>query len=59
MQYFNSDVYDANNLTAHFVIEESCFVTMMEVISAALLTSTYFAARPRPHQTDSSTPYGA
>ena len=52
MQYFNPDVYDADNLTAQFVTEESCFVTMMEVISAAMLTSTYFCTRRRQASTE-------
>ncbi|SPO30983.1 uncharacterized protein UTRI_05380_B [Ustilago trichophora] len=49
LNYFNSEVYDANNLTAQFVTEESCFVTMMEFISAAILTATYWTI-PRQHR---------
>ncbi|CDR88757.1 uncharacterized protein SPSC_05589 [Sporisorium scitamineum] len=48
LNYFNSEVYDANNLTQQFVTEETCMVTMMEFISAAILTSTFFATRPEP-----------
>lgn len=48
LNYFNSEVYDANGLTQQFVIEETCFVTMMEWISAAILASTYFTTRSRP-----------
>ncbi|KAJ1017732.1 hypothetical protein NDA16_005051 [Ustilago loliicola] len=51
LAYFNSEVYDANNLTAQFVTEETCFVTMMEFISAAILASTYFTTRSRPSET--------
>ncbi|KAJ1021391.1 hypothetical protein NDA18_005628 [Ustilago nuda] len=46
LNYFNS-VYDANNLTAQFVTEETCFVTMMEFISAAILATSYFTTRTR------------
>ncbi|GAC94923.1 hypothetical protein PHSY_002496 [Pseudozyma hubeiensis SY62] len=48
LNYFNSEVYDANGLTQQFVIEETCMVTMMEFISAAILTSTYWASRSDP-----------
>ncbi|SJX64568.1 uncharacterized protein SRS1_15385 [Sporisorium reilianum f. sp. reilianum] len=54
LNYFNSEVYDANNLTQQFVTEEICMVTMMEFISAAILTSTYFATRPEPHRRQDS-----
>ncbi|SAM83819.1 uncharacterized protein UBRO_06473 [Ustilago bromivora] len=47
LNYFNSEVYDANNLTAQFVTEETCFVTMMEFISAAILATSYFTTRTR------------
>ncbi|TKY88827.1 hypothetical protein EX895_002068 [Sporisorium graminicola] len=50
LNYFNSEVYDANGLTQQFVTEETCMVTMMEFISATILTSTYFASRSEPHR---------
>ncbi|SPO30763.1 uncharacterized protein UTRI_05380 [Ustilago trichophora] len=50
LNFFNSEVYDANNLTAQFVTEESCFVTMMEFISAAILTATYWTTLIRPSE---------
>lgn len=48
-QYFNSEVYDANNLTQQFVTEETCMVTMMEFISATLIALTYFTTRSEHH----------
>ncbi|SOV09966.1 uncharacterized protein UDID_06473 [Ustilago sp. UG-2017a] len=51
LNYFNSEVYDANNLTAQFVTEETCFVTMMEFISAAILATSYFTTRTRSSAT--------
>ncbi|SPC63157.1 uncharacterized protein UHOD_06473 [Ustilago sp. UG-2017b] len=51
LNYFNSEVYDANNLTAQFVTEETCFVTIMEFISAAILATSYFTTRTRSSAT--------
>ncbi|SPO47623.1 uncharacterized protein PSANT_05311 [Moesziomyces antarcticus] len=49
LNYFNSEVYDANNLTQQFVTEETCMVTMMEFISATLIALTYFTTRSEHH----------
>ncbi|KAJ9474884.1 hypothetical protein PHBOTO_004750 [Pseudozyma hubeiensis] len=55
LNYFNSEVYDANGLTQQFVIEETCMVTMMEFISAAILTTTYWASRSDPDRRQQAT----
>ncbi|PWN94116.1 hypothetical protein FA10DRAFT_248692 [Acaromyces ingoldii] len=48
LNYFNTNVYDANGLSTHFVIIEAILATMDEWVSCAILLATFYTSRNDP-----------